>query len=87
MQREHCKNQGMAERGFLPDIFKTRSKYGTPTVGIIVGTIVIILFGWADFGMLLELLNVNYALSLLLEYAAFVKLRLYNKECKCQLFS
>ena len=73
---------GMAERGYLPKIFQKRSKYGTPTTGIIVGTIVIIIFGCADFGQLLELLNANYALSLLMEYAAFVKLRLFRKDCK-----
>ena len=73
---------GMAERGYLPKIFQKRSRYGTPTTGIIVGTVVIILFGCADFGQLLELLNANYAISLLMEYAAFVKLRLFRKECK-----
>jgi amino acid transporter len=73
---------GMAERGYLPKIFQKRSRYGTPTTGIIVGTVVIILFGCADFGQLLELLNANYAISLLMEYAAFVKLRLFHKECK-----
>ena len=73
---------GMAERGYLPEVFKYRSKYGTPTAGIVVGTVVIISFGWADFGQLLELLNANYALSLLLEYAAFVKLRHTKSESK-----
>ena len=73
---------GMAEQGYLPRILAVRSKYGTPTSGIVVGTIVIIMFGWADFGQLMELLNTNYALSLMLEYAAFVKLRLYDKECE-----
>jgi amino acid transporter len=73
---------GMAERGYLPKIFQKRSRFGTPTTGIIVGTVVIILFGCADFGQLLELLNANYAVSLLMEYAAFVKLRLFHKECK-----
>lgn len=71
---------GMAERGYLPKVFKSRSKYGTPTAGIITGTIVIIAFSWADFGQLLELLNANYALSLILEYAAFVQLRRTRKD-------
>ncbi|KAK1735799.1 amino acid/polyamine permease family protein [Skeletonema marinoi] len=71
---------GMAERGYLPKIFQKRSRYGTPTTGIIVGTMVIIMFGCADFGQLLELLNANYAVSLLMEYAAFIKLRLFRKE-------
>lgn len=71
---------GMAERGYLPKIFQTRSKYGTPTAGILFNTLVIVLFSCADFGQLLELLNSVYAISLLLEYAAFVKLRLFHKE-------
>jgi len=73
---------GMAERGYLPKIFQKRSRFGTPTTGIIVGTVVIILFGCADFGQLLELLNANYAVTILMEYAAFVKLRLFHKDCK-----
>jgi amino acid transporter len=73
---------GMAERGYLPKLFQKRSRYGTPTTGICVGTMVIIIFGCADFGQLLELLNANYSIALLLQYAAFVKLRLFHKECK-----
>ena len=77
-----------AEHGYLPQIFKTRSKYGTPTAGIVFNTIIIILFSCADFGQLLQLLNSVYAMALLMEYAAFVKLRLFHKECKlfCRLF-
>lgn len=71
---------GMAERGYLPKMFRTRSKYGTPTAGIIFNTMVVVAFGCADFGQLLELLNSVYALSLLMEYAAFVKLRLFHKD-------
>jgi hypothetical protein len=70
-----------AERGYVPNIFTTRSKFGTPTAGIIFNTIVIIAFSCADFGQLLELLNSVYAMALLMEYAAFVKLRLYHKDC------
>lgn len=72
----------VAERGILPKIFSTRSKHGTPTAGIVFNTMVIIAFSCADFGQLLELLNSVYAISLLMEYAAFVKLRLYHKDCK-----
>ncbi|KAL3789441.1 hypothetical protein HJC23_001989 [Cyclotella cryptica] len=73
---------GMAEHGYLPKFFQKKSKYGTPTYGIIFGTLVIIIFGCANFGQLLSLLNANYATALLLEYAAFVKLRLFHKELK-----
>ena len=71
-----------AKHGYLPKIFQTRSKYGTPTAGIVFNTLVVVAFCSADFGQLLELLNSVYALSLLMEYAAFVKLRLFHKECK-----
>ena len=80
MSSDAFKIMGMAERGYLPKCFEARSKYGTPTAGILTNTIVIIAFSCADFGQLLELLNCTYAISVLLEYAAFVKLRLYHKE-------
>jgi len=81
MSSDAFKIMGMAERGYLPKCFEARSKYGTPTAGIITNTIVIIVFSCAaDFGQLLELLNCTYAISVLLEYAAFVKLRLFHKE-------
>ncbi len=71
---------GMAERGYLPDIFKRRSKYGTPSAGILTGTLVIVIFSIADFSQLVELLNANYIIALLLEFAAFVKLRIRHKD-------
>ncbi len=74
---------GMAERGHLPKVFATRSKFGTPTVGIFVGICVIVIMSMADFSQLVELLNFNYAIALLMEYAAFVKLRWARKDCKC----
>jgi L-asparagine transporter-like permease len=81
MSSDAFKIMGMAERGYLPKCFEARSKYGTPTAGIITNTIVVIVFSCAaDFGQLLELLNCTYAISVLLEYAAFVKLRLFHKE-------
>jgi amino acid transporter len=66
---------GMAERGFVPKIFATRSRHGTPTYGIMLGVAVIVAMGNFDLDNLIEMLNLNYALSLLLEYASFVKLR------------
>jgi len=71
---------GMAEQGYLPRFFRTRSEYGTPTVGILAGTAVIVVMSLADFSQLVEILNANYAISLLLEYAAFVKLRISRKD-------
>jgi amino acid transporter len=66
---------GMADRGLIPKWFTKRSRFGTPVNGIITGTIVIILMSVADFDQLVEMLNFAYSLSIILEYAAFVKLR------------
>jgi amino acid transporter len=67
---------GMAERGYLPKLFATRSRFGTPTYGIMLGVAVIVAMGSFNLDKLIEMLNFNYAIALLLEYAAFVKLRI-----------
>lgn len=66
---------GMADRGLIPKVFATRSRFGTPTYGILLGTIFIIAMSVADFSALVEMLNFNYSVALLMEYAAFIKLR------------
>ena len=66
---------GMSDRGHLPKIFSTRSRHGTPTNGILLGTFIIVCMGVSRLDTLIEMLNFNYALSLLMEYAAFLKLR------------
>ena len=53
---------GMAERGFLPNVFAQRSRYGTPTYGIVVGCCVILTLSVADLDALIEMLNFNYSL-------------------------
>ena len=67
---------GMADRGYLPRVFRKRSKYGTPTYGILVGTAIILAMSVSDIDRLVEMLNFNYGVSLLFEYAAFFKLRI-----------
>jgi amino acid transporter len=67
---------GLAERGYLPKAFAKRSPYGTPTWGLVVGAAVILAMSVTDLSSLIEMLNFNYSLSLLLEYCAFVKLRI-----------
>jgi amino acid transporter len=71
---------GMAERGFVPSIFSTRSRFGTPTYGIVLGVAVIVAMGSFDLDNLIEMLNLNYAIALLMEYAAFLKLRVTNPD-------
>jgi amino acid transporter len=67
---------GMADRGYLPKVLATRSRHGTPTYGIMIGTAIIVAMGVSDLEGLIEMLNFNYAISLLMEYCAFIKLRI-----------
>jgi amino acid transporter len=67
---------GMADRGYLPKVLGTRSRHGTPTYGIMIGTAIIVSMGVSDLEGLIEMLNFNYAISLLMEYCAFIKLRI-----------
>lgn len=53
---------GMAERGYLPKIFAKRSRYGTPTAGLIMGLTVILVMSLTDISALIEMLNLNYSL-------------------------
>ena len=71
---------GMADRGYLPHIFSKRSRYGTPTYGILLGTVVIVLMTLSDFEGLIEMLNFQYAISLMMEYCAFLKLRVSHAD-------
>ncbi|GLT56073.1 hypothetical protein SLA2020_291460 [Shorea laevis] len=67
---------GMSEMGMLPAIFASRSKYGTPTVSILCSATGVIFLSWMSFQEILEFLNFLYAIGMLLEFAAFIKLRL-----------
>lgn len=66
---------GMAERGLLPKVFCRRSKHGTPTCAIIVGSVFCMIFAVFDFAELVEMVNFLYIFAQLIEFAAFVKLR------------
>jgi amino acid transporter len=68
---------GMADCGLIPKKFCKRSRFGTPTNGILVGTFVIFCLGVVDFELLVEML-----FSLLMEFAAFVKLRITDANGK-----
>jgi len=68
---------GMAQRGYLPPIFARRhARYGTPTYAILLGGIVVMALCPMQLNTLLELLNFHYVISILMEYAAFLKLRI-----------
>ncbi|GMI46418.1 hypothetical protein TrCOL_g11201 [Triparma columacea] len=66
---------GMADRGLLPKALGRRSKYGTPTMGILVGSVGCMIFSLFDFNELIEMVNFLYIFAQFLEFAAFIKLR------------
>ncbi|CAL9201864.1 unnamed protein product [Musa hybrid cultivar] len=67
---------GMSELGMLPAIFGKRSKYGTPTISIMCSATGVIILSWMSFQEIIEFLNFLYSLGMLLEFAAFIKLRI-----------
>ncbi|XP_019169129.1 PREDICTED: probable polyamine transporter At3g19553 [Ipomoea nil] len=67
---------GMSEMGMLPSIFASRSKHGTPTFSIMCSATGVIFLSWMTFQETLELLNFLYSIGMLLEFAAFVTLRI-----------
>lgn len=67
---------GMAERGYLPKVFAHRSRHGTPTGGIVLGGAILVLMGLLNVEALIEMLNFLYCVSLLMEYCAFLTLRI-----------
>ena len=66
---------GMAERGFIPAIFARRSPHGTPTYAIIGSSLGIAAMANFNFLQIVELLNVVYCMAELLEFVAFIWLR------------
>ena len=67
---------GMAERGFIPAIFAQRSSHGTPTYAILCSSIGIAAMASFNFLEIVELLNVVYCMAELLEFIAFLWLRI-----------
>lgn len=67
---------GMSEMGMIPAIFSSRSRYGTPTISILCSATGVIFLSWMSFQEIVEFLNFLYAVGMLLEFAAFVKLRI-----------
>lgn len=67
---------GMSEIGMLPSVFASRSKYGTPAFSILCSATGVIFLSWMSFQEILEFLNFLYAVGMLFEFAAFIKLRI-----------
>ncbi|KAK9163699.1 hypothetical protein Syun_004601 [Stephania yunnanensis] len=71
---------GMSEMGMLPAVFASRSKYGTPTVSILCSATGVIFLSWMSFKQIIEFLNFLYSVGMLLEFAAFIRLRIKKPE-------
>ncbi|KAJ4715943.1 Amino acid/polyamine transporter [Melia azedarach] len=67
---------GMAERGMLPAFFAKRSRYGTPLVGILFSASGVILLSWLSFQEIVAAENFLYCFAMIMEFIAFVKLRM-----------
>lgn len=76
MSSDSYQLQGMAERGFLPRALAGRSSHGTPTWGILLSALGVCCLAFFNFLEIVELLNAIYCLAELLEFAAFVWLRI-----------
>jgi len=70
--------QALGEIGMLPASVAKRSKYDTPTMGILIGTTIVLSLTTFGFVDIVQLLNSVYCLSLLVEFSTLVYLR---KKC------
>ncbi|KAI3979295.1 hypothetical protein MKX01_037900 [Papaver californicum] len=67
---------GMAERGIIPEFFGKRSRYGTPSVGILFSASGVLLLSWMSFQEIVAAENFLYCFGMILEFIAFVRLRM-----------
>lgn len=73
---------GMADRGMVPKILGRRSKHGTPIVATCLSATGIVFLGFLSFTAIIEILNTLYILAELLEFVAFLKLRVSRPELR-----
>jgi len=67
---------GMADRGIIPKFLGYRSQHGTPTYGILLSAGGVLALSWLSFSEVVEMLNILYCFAQIIEFAAFVKLRI-----------
>ena len=67
--------QSLGEIGMLPSWTATRSQYDTPSLGIVVSTVIVLSLTTFRFVDIVQLLNCVYCLALLLEFATLIYLR------------
>ena len=67
---------GMADLGFIPRIFGERSKwFNTPWMAILISTVIALGMSFLTFTEIISTVNFLYSLGMLLEFAAFLRLR------------
>lgn len=66
---------GLSEHGHLPAVFAHRSRHGTPTLAICSSAMGIVFLSLLSFLQIIQVLNLLYVFAMLLEFAAFVRLR------------
>ncbi|XP_044503396.1 probable polyamine transporter At1g31830 [Mangifera indica] len=67
---------GMADRGMLPECFAKRSRYGTPSIGILFSASGAILLSWLSSQHIVAVENLLYCFGMILEFIAFIRLRM-----------
>ena len=67
--------QAMANLGWLPAFFAGSSKYGTPSTGIGMAIVAVLLQTGLDFMSILQMLNGVYCVAEVVEFSAFLSLR------------
>jgi amino acid permease len=60
--RIHLFSSRFLHRGYIPKVLGTRSKHGTPTYGIFIGTLIVVVMGVSDMSSLIEMLNFSYSM-------------------------
>lgn len=71
---------GMADRGILPKVMGARSRHDTPVYGILLSAGGVLCLGWMSFGEVVAMLNLLYCYSQIIEFAAFISLRVYRPD-------
>ncbi|KAH7666632.1 Amino acid/polyamine transporter I protein [Dioscorea alata] len=74
---------GMAELGLLPKVLSKRSKwFNTPWLSILVSTLITLTISFLSFSDIIAAANFLYSLGMLIEFAAFIRLRIKLPELK-----
>ncbi len=70
----------MADRGILPAVMSTRSAHDTPIYGILLSAGGVLCLGWMSFGEVVAMLNLLYCYGQVIEFAAFLHLRVVRPD-------